>query len=103
MDIFVCEFLLPMSRRRSPGRFHFQPSSCWCSVYCNLRSWNTTRTMLYKQTRTYGVKTEDVSLSRSQTLAVWQSSGCEEGLTFTILLLSSVNSPCFLLSNIRIS
>lgn len=29
--------------------------------------------------------------------------GVVRGLTFTILLLSSVNSPCFLLSNMRIS
>lgn len=37
-----------MSRIRSPGRLHRQPSSCWCSVYCSRRSWNTTRMMLWE-------------------------------------------------------
>lgn len=37
----------PMSRIRSPGRLHRQPSSCWCSVYCSRRSWKTTRMMLW--------------------------------------------------------
>lgn len=32
---------------RSPGLFHLQPSSCWCSVYWSRRSWNTTRMMLW--------------------------------------------------------
>lgn len=37
----------PMSRMRSPGRLQRQPSSCWCSVYCSRRSWNTTRMVLW--------------------------------------------------------
>lgn len=40
---------LPISRILSPGRFHLQPSSCWCSVYCSRLSWNTTRNILYKK------------------------------------------------------
>lgn len=39
----------PISKIRSPGLFHLQPSICWCSIYCSRRSWNTTRTMLCEQ------------------------------------------------------
>lgn len=48
----------PISRMRSPGRFHLHPSSCWCSIYCSRRSWNTTRTMLCGQMRSSERRTE---------------------------------------------
>lgn len=61
----------PMSRIRSPGLFHFHPSSCWCSMYCSRRSWNTTRTTLCAQEQT-GVRAKTQRL-QSGPLATHQT------------------------------
>lgn len=61
----------PISRIRSPGLFHLHPSSCWCSIYCSRRSWNTTRTMLCRQDQTF--RPEDSYSSMGKLAGCWRA------------------------------